>query len=225
MTKAALEMTSLKKLHRVLQDRGNGSYKNQNVCNNKMPEKQKKYISSFDLHDSAIVFKCLGLKIGDGFLDIGCGEGDYSMQAAKYVGTKGTVFALDKRADIADHVLEKAREQGFANLKPLVSDTAHVLPVADAIIDVCLLAMVLHIPDVRRHYKEMFKQINRVLKPSGRLAVIEMKKEQTPFGPPRALRLSVEDIEGMASPFGFLKTSYADLGYSYIVKFALKERP
>ncbi|NLE05482.1 MAG: class I SAM-dependent methyltransferase, partial [Crenarchaeota archaeon] len=52
--------------------------------------------SSFWMHDSKTVFDEINLKPGETFLDLGCGNGDYSIYASKIVETSGTIYAIDK---------------------------------------------------------------------------------------------------------------------------------
>ena len=40
------------------------------------------------------------------------------------------------------------------------------------------------------------KEIKRLLNPSGKLAIVEINKEKTPFGPPIEIRLSAADLRG-----------------------------
>ena len=54
-------------------------------------ERQKQGVSSFDLQDSKLVFRELKLNKGVSFLDLGCGAGDYVIQASKIVGNSGIV--------------------------------------------------------------------------------------------------------------------------------------
>jgi hypothetical protein len=65
----------------------------------------------------------------------------------------------------------------------------------------------------------LFKKIQRILKPSGRLAIIECKKEKQPFGPPMHLRISPQEMEASLSPIGLKKIDYQDLGYTYLIQF------
>jgi ubiquinone/menaquinone biosynthesis C-methylase UbiE len=185
-------------------------------------ERQKKGVSSFTLQDSSLVFNELNLKAGDYFLDIGCGAGDYSIQASKNVGDEGVVYALDKWDEVIEGLVKKARSQGLGNIKAIVSDITRPLPVEGSIIDVCLLATVLHIPDVAKAANILFNEIHRVLKPDGRAAIIEIKKEEMPFGPPLHVRLSPEEAEGLVDKRMFSKISYSDLGYSYMVQFKVR---
>jgi len=41
----------------------------------------------------------------------------------------------------------------------------------------------------------LVNEVKRLLKPKGKLAIIEIKKEETPFGPPLEIRLSPEELK------------------------------
>ena len=45
--------------------------------------------------------------------------------------------------------------------------------------------------------KGFLKEIKRLLKPNGKLAIIEIKKEDTPFGPPLGIRFSPEELRNI----------------------------
>lgn len=182
-------------------------------------KKHKQGVSSFAVHDSRLVFKELNLKEGDYFLDLGCGAGDYSIQASREVGESGMVYSLDKWSEVTNRFKEKINFQGIKNIKVSASDILCSLPVENDSIDVCLLATVLHIPNVARVAKELFGEIHRILKVNGRLAVIEIKKEEMSFGPPLRIRLSPEDTEALITPCGFEKRSQIDLGCNYMIQF------
>lgn len=178
--------------------------------------------SSYSMHDSELVFSELKLKEGNIFLDLGCGAGDYSIQAAKIVGNSGVVYALDIWADLLDGLIEGADSQGLKNIQTKVSDINKPLPIEDNCIDVCFIATVLHAFKLDKEGKILFKEIHRVLKPDGRLAIIECKKEDGPFGPPMQMRNSPEELEAMIMPYGFEKLNYVDLGYNYMIQFDIK---
>ena len=185
-------------------------------------ERQKQGVSSFALHDSELAFRELKLKKGDSFLDIGCGPGDYSVRASKIVGSSGTVYALDRWKELIDKLKERADSQGLKNIRALVSDITCSLPVEDSSIDVCFIATVLHGFDFARDGQTLFSEIRRVLKPDGRVAVVEFKKEETGFGPPIDIRLSPKDVEELLTPCGFQKRGVTDLGCSYMIQFDMK---
>lgn len=179
--------------------------------------------SSFFIHDTDSVFRALGLNKGDTFLDAGCGPGDYSFHVSRIVGESGVVYALDRNERLINELREKADSQGLGNIRSFVADVTEWLPVGDDSISVCLLSTVLHIPDVARRVKGLGGEIRRVLKPGGRLAIIECHKGNTPFGPPEHMRLSPEEVKDLMAECGFAVLSQADFGYSYMIQFVVSE--
>jgi len=175
--------------------------------------------SSFWMHDPRKVFDALALEPGDVFLDLGCGPGDYSMEAAPIVGDSGMVYALDKSEKMVEHVVREASTHDVGNVVARVCDITGPLPLADDSVDVCLLSTVFHIPEVSRHAQSVFAEVRRVLKPGGRLAIIECKKEEMPFGPPMDMRWAPEELEALLSGSGYQKIGLTDLGYCYLLQF------
>ncbi len=182
-------------------------------------ERQKQGVSSFDILDSALVFHELKLKEGDSFLDLGCGAGDYTIEAAKIIGDSGIVYAVDKWKEVVSNLAKKAQTQGLNNIKAIDLDINTSLPLEDNNIDFCLLAQVLHGFNLYEDTKNLFTEIRRVIKPGGSVAIIEFKKEETEFGPPIEIRLSSQEIEDAMAEYGFKKISLTDLGCSYMIKF------
>jgi len=177
--------------------------------------------SSFFKHDSVRVFEQLALKEGDAVLDLGCGAGDYSIFAAKQVGESGYVYALDLHQGMLDNVKKEAMAQGIINLYPVFSDIRDRIDLPDDLIDTCLLATVLHTMSLPSESKKLFGEVRRVLKPEGKLAVIECKKENTLHGPPLQMRISPQELEKALGENGFKKTAYIDLGFNYMMTFDL----
>ena len=182
-------------------------------------ERQKQGVSSFDMQDSKLVFKELELCEGDVFLDLGCGAGDYAMLAAKIVGDSGRVYAIDRWEEVIDALSEKANNQRLRNIKAIKSDIISLLPLEDKVIDVCLIAQVLHGFNLLTDTRMFFTEIFRVLKPGGRLAILEFRKEEVGFGPPMNIRLSPEEIEAVIARYGFKKENLLNFEYSYLTWF------
>jgi ubiquinone/menaquinone biosynthesis C-methylase UbiE len=158
---------------------------------------------------------------GDRFLDLGCGPGDYSLQASSAVGETGVVYALDREGEMVDVLKKKTASWGIENIEAMVADVLQPLPLDDGSIDVCLVSTVLHALSPGEDSLDLFEEIHRVLKPSGRLAVVECKKEDASFGPPIHMRLSPEQVERCAARSGFKKTGLIDLGYNYMIQFVV----
>lgn len=107
----------------------------------------------------------LDLKEGQKILEYGCGIGSYTFPAAKLVGERGKVYALDKQPLAIKKIEEKARREGFRNVDTILSDEDTGLP--DESVDIVLLYGVL--PEIERR-KSLLGESYRVLKPDGYLS-------------------------------------------------------
>lgn len=107
---------------------------------------------------------------GERILEIGVGTGYYTLDMAEWVGPEGTIETFDLQQKFLDHVDARAAERGLANINPTRGD-ATALPFEDSSIDAVVLTAVLgEIPDP----VAALRQVQRVLKPSGRLVVGEL---------------------------------------------------
>ena len=194
--------------------------KHQPVLNNNKNRK-KRGTSSFNMHDSMLVFEKMNLKKGDIFVDLGCGAGEYSLHAAGIVGAQGKVYAVDVYRETLDMLNEEAAGLELNNLETIENDICNAIELKDNSADICLISTVMHAHKVSEKCKNLFPEIVRILKPDRQLSIIECKKEERPFGPPLHMRISPEELEKGVSPYGFEKTSYVDLGYNYMMLFSL----
>lgn len=179
--------------------------------------------SSFWIQDPDAVFQQLSLKAGDAFLDLGCGPGEYATEAAKIIGHEGIVYALDKWEQMIDDLKERSAERGLMHIKAMVSDITEPLPIDDGCIDICLISTVLHTMNMAKDGKILFSEIRRVLKPSGTLAIIECKKEDQPFGPPKHMRLSPNALEDAITPYGYKMVEFVNFLYTYLICFSVRK--
>jgi len=123
-----------------------------------------------------------GLKPGQSVLDVGCGTGSLAIEAAKAVGPAGSVVGIDPSPEMIGRAKSKARRR--ANVRFEIAP-AQSLPFADASFDVVLSSLVLHqLPPESLHVVKA--EIARVLKPSGRLLLVDIGGEQTSTHTPHA---------------------------------------
>ncbi len=107
---------------------------------------------------------------GETVVDIGCGAGFDTLQAAQQVGPAGSVIAVD----MTDAMLEKARA-GATALGLSNVDTrkgyAEELPVEDESVDVVISNGVINLcPDKMA----VMQEVHRVLKPGGRFQIADI---------------------------------------------------
>lgn len=185
--------------------------------------KTRKGPSSFWMQDPGIVFDKLNLKPGDAFLDLGCGIGDYSLEASKYVGDEGLVFSVDHNYKSVDVLKEEVSLQKIKNIHAFVEDATDSLSLLDNSIDLCFISTVLHSMDYDAVSARLIPELKRVLKNNGTLSIIECHKERKDFGPPEEYRISPEEVESLVASAGFKKKSLFDLGHNYLIQFGLEE--
>ncbi|MGI8911436.1 MAG: class I SAM-dependent methyltransferase [Rubrobacteraceae bacterium] len=106
---------------------------------------------------------------GERMLEVGPGTGYYSLDAARWVGSDGTLDVLDIQQEMLDHILRRARESSVPNIVPARGD-AQELPCPDDRFDAAYLSFVLgEVPD----QDAALRELRRVLKPGGRLVAGE----------------------------------------------------
>ena len=168
--------------------------------------------NSFGLIDTAKFFQELALKKGATFLDVASGWGAYSLAVSDIVGKDGQVYAVDLWEEGIYNLRKEADSKGIQNLATFVSDAAQIIPVEDDCVDVCLMATVLHDFVGDKVERRVMKEIVRVMKPNGVLAIVEFYKKEGPPGPPKRVRLSPEDVVKILSVYGFKQNRYAEVG-------------
>lgn len=151
--------------------------------------------NTYDFVNVDRVFERMALQPGENFLDIGCGRGGYTLDAATRLRPGGRVIALDKWSSGIDEIKLRAEQQQLNNIHALCLDVSTDIPVPEQSIDVCLMSMVIHHLVAAKTMDKVINNIGRALKPEARLFVIEFEKVDGPPGPPRRIRLSPSQIQ------------------------------
>ncbi len=113
------------------------------------------------------------VKEGQTFLDYGCGTGSFAIPAARMVGSRGKVYALDCFPRQLEIVEEKSRNEGLTNIETIASDRKTGLP--DECIDIIWMCDVLHEVKERR---AVLEELHRVLRKEGILAIYDGMRER-----------------------------------------------
>lgn len=110
---------------------------------------------------------------GQTFLDYGCGTGSFTIPAARIVGRKGRVYALDCFPRQLEIVEEKSRKEGLTNIETIPSYSKTGLP--DECTDVIWMCDAFHEVQERR---AVLEELHRVLRREGVLAIYDGMREK-----------------------------------------------
>lgn len=140
----------------------------------------------------------VGINPSDVVLDLGCGDGFISIEAAKdFVGPSGKVHATDVDPAAIAKVTKQIDEFGLQNIDAFEADATKTIPLEDHSVDTCIIANVMHGFVVNREIDAIFSELFRVMKSGGKIAIIEFKKSKRIPGPPYEDRLAPLDVEAL----------------------------
>lgn len=175
--------------------------------------------TSKDVLSSKKVLEAVGLKSGDTFLDAGCGEGYISLTASDLVGENGKIFALDVHPESIAHLKEVVADKNIKNLNALTADLTDKIPLNDDVVDVCVMANVMHGFTINEEVDGVMREIKRVVKSHGIFAVVEFKKIEASRGPPYNIRIASQELADLLSRYGFETVETTDVGeFHYLLK-------
>ena len=170
-------------------------------------------------HEAAVA---LGVQPGEHVLDLACGPGVNFKNILKDLGTAGLLVGLDYSPGMIEQAQQCVKVNGWSNVTPLLGDASR-LPFADCEFDRVLATYSFSvIPD----YQQAFDEVERVLKPSGTLVVLDGKLCK---GPLRFLnplvklqaRAPMSDltrplISEIAQQFQIVRTTEYDFGFTFL---------
>ena len=114
-----------------------------------------------------------GARPGQTILDLAGGTGDLTMKFSRIVGDEGKVFLSDINSSMLNVGRDKLLDHGYASNIEYVQANAEALPFADNTFDCITIAFGLrNVTDKQKALESM----TRVLKPGGRLLVLEFSK-------------------------------------------------
>jgi ubiquinone/menaquinone biosynthesis C-methylase UbiE len=119
----------------------------------------------------------VSLQPGEAVLDVGCGTGTQALVAKEYVGKTGRVSGIEPSLEMVAYAQRKAARRGLSvDIQPGVIER---LNYPDKSFDVILCIIVMHhMPDETK--VEGIKEMARVLKPGGRLLVVDSNLQLLP---------------------------------------------
>lgn len=147
--------------------------------------------SSESLLNKELILKALNIQAGQTILDAGCGNGYMSKVFSKEVTQSGKVYALDPDSESIE-VLRK--ETQGTNIEAIDGDITKPTELNQSSVDLIYLSTVIH-GFSKQQIQDFLREAKRLLKPNAVLAIVEIEKQETRFGPPLAIRFSPEELK------------------------------
>ena len=158
------------------------------------------------------IMRYLELQLYHVVADLGCGTGYFSVPISSKVKK---VYAIDIQKEMLDYLEIKIKKNHIKNIKTLLS-TDNIIPLQNESVDVLLSVNTLH---EFQNRDKIIKEIYRVIKKTGRIVIVDFKKENTNFGPPVNIRLSKKQAIGMFKEQGMRTEKIRNLPYHDLLVF------
>lgn len=152
--------------------------------------------------DPTTIIKYLALTENMKVADFGAGTGAYTKEAALRVGTSGRVYAIEIQKELATRLKGELKTAGITNTEVIWGNIEKRggSELHDGVIDVVILANTLFlVPDK----VELIKEIARVLKPGGKVLLVDWSDSFGGIGPLPSMVVTSENAEKLFAAYGF----------------------
>ncbi len=119
------------------------------------------------------VLDSLGIRAGSTVVDLGSGNGYFTLRLAKRVGERGTVLAVEIQREMLALLERRAREAGIENVRTILAEERDPKLPAGAV-DLVLMVDVYH---ELSHPRDVMRHVARSLAPGGRVVLVEYRGE------------------------------------------------
>ncbi|MEK7583809.1 MAG: methyltransferase domain-containing protein [Patescibacteria group bacterium] len=164
------------------------------------------------LDPRAMLKEHLRIEPGQIVADLGCGgAGFFTLEAARLVGDHGQVYAVDIQKTVLSSVDGKARLQGLYNVKTVWTDLEiyGAAPIPNASLD---HALVVNILFQSKKKDAILREGTRLVKPGGKMLIIDWNRVRVPFGPAAAVRVDVDALRASLPQLGYQEEKYFEAG-------------
>jgi ubiquinone/menaquinone biosynthesis C-methylase UbiE len=141
----------------------------------------------------------LNLKQGFRVADLGCGAfGYFTFLLAKIVGKSGKVYAVDIIKDSLESIKKRAKIENLVQIETIWSDLEVVggANIKASSLDSVLLINVLHQSEKKAN---ILKECVRVLRPGGKILLVEWNEKDSPFILSSVHKVSKEEVKRLSS--------------------------
>lgn len=153
------------------------------------------------------------LQRGESALDVGCGTGTLALEAYKRVGTTGRVCGIDPGSAQIARARSKARRASL----PIDFRIGVIEKLAfpDQSFDMVFSTLMMHhLPDDLK--RQGLAEIARVLKPGGRLVIVDFKRAEQQQGQHKHLgagELGLQDLPALMTQTGFTQIENGEVEF------------
>ncbi len=147
-----------------------------------------------------------GLHGGATFADLGCGPGFFTIPAAKIVGPRGHVHAVDVQPEMLARLREAAEARDLDNVEthlareePRAGGWRYDFGIDPHVVDLALIAFVLHEAEEPAAF---LRAAAELLNARGRIALLQWQKRDTYAGPAVEARMTSEETLGAVRAAG-----------------------
>lgn len=153
----------------------------------------------------------LGLQEGSVVVDLGAGSGFYSLAAANMVGKGGKVYSIDVQQDLLARIKNTAHAQGIHNIEVIHGDIEKIggTRLREHSADAALLCNVFFQVEKK---EECLQEIIRILKPGGRILVVDWMDSFGGMGPQPSQVIEEQEARTLLEKEGFVYVSALEAG-------------
>ena len=146
--------------------------------------------------DPKIILQAARVREGMRVADFGTGSGHYAFLAARMVGDRGKVIAVDIQHSLLDRLKKQANEEKLRNVDVVWGDIDDVngSRLASDSLDMVILANILFQVE---HRQEAAREAARVLKSGGKVLIVDWESSFGGIGPRASDVISKKDVEEM----------------------------
>jgi len=165
------------------------------------------------------IMDALNIGNGSAVADVGAGAGWFTVRLARRVGPTGRVYAEDIQRPMLEAVGYRVRREGLTNVETVLGTPEDpMLPAGlDAVLVVDVYAEI-------ENPVSLLTDVAAVLKPQGRVGIVDFTKEGGGPGPPIERRVEIAEVISDAEAAGLTFVSHENfLTYQFLLVFGLDQ--
>jgi ubiquinone/menaquinone biosynthesis C-methylase UbiE len=174
------------------------------------------FLETFTAIQPEDLFDRVALQEGMHVADMGCGRaGQIVFAAARRVGDRGMVYAVDVVPEVLEHLAGRIRSGGHDNIQTIWSDIESVgkTAVPAGSLDCCFIYNVMS--SVNAHQR-VLEESGRLLRPGGKMAIVDWARHLGPSSAIPSRLATAVMLTGYAKRLGLVVDDEFSLGgYHY----------